>query len=170
MRTRLKFLFAILAFSIATYPRSHSEDHWESYQPRTLKSIVDAHNLSELEQVKGVPTKKNAMYISADSLPSRTPLIYLGQFRPLPAKSAVLLTAWRKTLGGQAPPPDVFSTEIHFKEGADEYWIAVQQPLVPDVRKELKTGQEIDGYIIVIGAIKMGRSWEWLFAMNRFDS
>lgn len=115
MKTCLTFLVSILAFSVATCLSSQSEADWERYQPRALKSIVDAHDLRGLEHLKGVSARKNAMYVSADSFPSQTKLIYLGQSRPLPAKKTVLLNAWRKMLGEQAPPPQEFSTEVHFK-------------------------------------------------------
>jgi hypothetical protein len=173
MRRRLFSLICIFAFSTATSPCSQSQDQWDRYQPRTLKSIVDKHNLKELDSLKGVDPKKNAIFLTADEFPSQTKLVSTGEFRPLPAKKMVLLKEWRmmwKDRPLQAPPPDTYKTEVQFKEGTEEFWIAVQQPLLDNNPSELRKGEAINGYVVVIGAVRVGRRWEWLFAMNRFDS
>jgi hypothetical protein len=71
----------------------------------------------------------------------------------------------------QATTLEMFPTEVLFREGADEHWIAVQKPLLAALRKEVKNGQSLDGYVIFMGTIKkVGEQREWLFAMNEFDA
>ena len=75
----------------------------------------------------------------------------------------MLLGYWRKMFKEEPPPADVF------REGDKEHWIAIQKPSVDDLEKDVHSGQTIKGYVIWIGAIKPGKQWEWLFAMNGFD-
>ena len=163
---RLTVLMCVFAFVAATCAWSQSSDHWEDYEPRTLQSIIAMH----VDDVKDLDSKEKVVLLTGDSFRSRVRLIYLGDSRPLSAKRSKLLDFWRKMLKDQAPPADVFSTEVLFKEGADEHWIVVQKPLLDALPKEVKRGQPVNAYVIWIGAIKVGKQWEWLFAMNEFDA
>jgi hypothetical protein len=82
----------------------------------------------------------------------------------LPAKKMLLLEEWRMMWKGRPleAPPDTFETEAQFKEGTEEYWNAVQQPLLDNNPSELRKGEVMNGYVVVIGAFRVGRRWEWL--------
>jgi hypothetical protein len=110
------------------------------------------------------------MFVSGDSFPSQIRLVYLEKSRPLPANKKILLDAWRKMLGDNAPTSGVFATEVLFREGTQTHWIAVQKPLLDSLHKEVKNGQTVNAYVIWIGAIRVTRPWEWLFAMNEFEA
>jgi hypothetical protein len=159
------FLVCALASSTATYAQSQAEGHWEAYEPRTLQWITDTHR----EEIKQLNSKKKAVLLTEDSFPSKVTLVYSGESRPLPVEDGVLLDFWRKMMKDQAPLADEFATEVLFKEGTAERWIVVQKPLLDPPSKEVKNGRTVNGYISGIGAIKVGKQWEWLFAMNGFD-
>jgi hypothetical protein len=165
MKVRSVFLFCVLASSAVTYAQHQSEGHWEDYAPRTLQWIVDTHR----EESKRLDSKKKAVLLTGDSFQSRVSLVYSGESRPLPVEDAVLLDFWRKMLKEQAPLAEEFATEVLFKEGSTERWIVVQKPLLDPLSKEVRSGQTVTGYVIWVGAIKAGKRWEWLFAMNGFD-
>jgi hypothetical protein len=155
-------IFALLAGASAW---NQSEDHLEGYKCRTLQSIIDMHR----GDIRSLNSKKKAMLLTGDSFPSQVALIYLGQSRAIPAPKDVLVDYWRKMFKEDAPPPDAFTTEALFKEGDKEHWIAIQKSLVDVLAKEVKKGQTLKAYVIWVGAIKAGKQWEWLFAMNGFD-
>lgn len=165
MDVRRIFLICGLASLMATQALAQGEGHWEAYKPRTLQWIIDTHR----EEINELNSKKKAVFLTGDSFPSQVRLVYLGKLRPLPVEDGVLLDSWRKMLKEQAPSEDEFSTEVLFKEGAAERWIVVQKPLLDPLSVEVKNGQTVSGYVIWIGAIKVGKQWKWLFAMNRFD-
>jgi hypothetical protein len=142
------------------------EDHWEDYQPRTLQSIVDMHRqwIEDLDR----NSKKKAMLLTGNNFPSLVNLVYLAKSRSLPPNRKILLDAWRRSMSEKAPPPDVFLTEVLFREGTRERWIVVQQPLLDALSKEAKDGQTLTVYVIWVGAIRVSKQWDWLFAMNEF--
>jgi hypothetical protein len=144
------------------------QSSWEDYERRTLQSIIDMHR----EGLRELGKHKDPSLISAKSFPSQIKLGYTGKSRPLAGKRRELVDTWQKTLKGSVPPNlvELFGTEMLFKEGQKEHWILVQKPLVSFLAKEVKPGQIIDTYIIWMGAIKDGDEWEWLFAMNEFDT
>jgi hypothetical protein len=167
---KLRFIFLIFAFAptFTTAP-GQSEDHWEDYQPRTLQSIIDLHRDNILELDSKNDSKKKVL-LTGESFPSQTRIIYLAESRPLPPQKKMVLNLWRKMLKDQAPAAGEFATEVLFKEGTVEHWVAVRQPLLDPLSKEEKKGDSVDAYIIWVGAIKVGTRWEWLFAMNAFQA
>jgi hypothetical protein len=166
MRARLRHL-ALLAPVIAiTSIVAPTEDQWEKYQRRTLQSIIDSHH----DDIERLNSDKKALLLTGDSFPSQTELIYLGESRPLPHVQSVLFDFWRKMHKDQAPAPDEFPSEMLFREGTERRWIAVQKPLIEPLTKEVQKGQQLNAYVIWIGATMKGENWEWLFAMNRFQA
>jgi hypothetical protein len=159
------FLVCALVSSAATYAQRQSEGHWEAYEPRTLQWIIETHR----NDIKQLNSKKKAVLLTGNSFQSQVTLVYSGKSRPLPVEDGVLLDFWRKMLKEQAPSAEEFATEVLFKEGTAERWIVVQRPLLDPLSKEVKNGQTVNGYVIWIGAIKVGKEWDWLFAMNGFD-
>ena len=158
----------LVSWSQSNDAHPEEENHWDEYQPRTLQSIIDMHRQS-IEDLDRNSTKK-AMLLTGDNFPSLASLIYLGKSRPLPANRKTLLDAWRRSMKENAPPPDVFLTEVLFREGKHEHWIVVQKPLLDALSKEAKDGQTLTVYVIWVGAIRVNRQWDWLFAMNEFDA
>jgi hypothetical protein len=164
MTARLRLLASLVALVVITCTFAPSEDHWEKYQRRTLRSVVDSHH----DDIERLNSDKKAMLLTGDSFPSQTELLYLGESRPLPDKQSLLFEFWRKMFKDQAPTPEEFSSEMLFQEGTERRWIAVQKPLIDPLTKEVQKGQRLNAYVIWIGAIKDGEDWEWLFAMNGF--
>jgi hypothetical protein len=165
MKVRSIFLICVLASPAATYAQRQSESHWAAYQPRTLQWIIDMHH----EEIKQLNSKKKAVLLTGNSFQSQVRLVYSGESRPLSVEEGVLLDSWRKMLKDQAPSAEEFATAVLFKEGTTERWIVVQKPLLEPLSREVKNGQTVNGYVIWIGAIKVGKQWKWLFAMNGFD-
>src|SRR5208337_1742973 len=168
MKTRSLSLACISAFAVAMYAWGQSEDPWEKYKPRTLRSIMEmSPDLPE-----GNPdSTKIEFYICADPFPSKIKLVYLAKSRPLSADKKQLITYWLRSKSLPATKVDLFLTEVLFREGTDEHWIAVQKPLLAALPKEVKKGQSFDGYVVFMGTIKkVGGQREWLFAMNEFDA
>jgi hypothetical protein len=152
-------LFAL--YPVCCLPQQGDQSKWDKYQPRTIQSIIDAHNeyLADTD-----------IFLSAESFPSRVTLIFLGKTRPLQDNHAKLVEYWKKMLRINDDLVNVFGTEMLFREGDKELWIAVQKPLLDPLPKEVAVGKPFTAYIIWMGAIKDRSHWEWLFAMNEFDA
>jgi hypothetical protein len=164
----LIFLAGLVTISSA---QTAEKSSWDAYEPRTLQSIIDAHkdSVADLDNSSPGPNK---MLLSGDSFPSKVCLVYLGKSRSIAGKRKELLESWKKMLKEQVPENlvEMFSTEMLFREGDREFWIAVQKPLLEPLSKEVKVGGPMNGYVIWMGAIRANDHWEWLFAMNEFDT
>ena len=168
MKTRSLSLACISAFAVAMYSWGQSEDPWKKYEPRTLRSIMEMFPDPPEELLDST---KNQVILPGVSLTSKVKLVYLAKSRPLPANKKELMTSWMRSVGLPASKVDLFLTEVLFREGTEEHWIAVQKPLLAALPKEVKKGQSFDGYVVFMGTIKkVGGQREWLFAMNEFDA
>jgi hypothetical protein len=168
MKTRSLSLVCIFASAVAIYAWGQSEGHWENYKRRTLQSIIE---MFPDEHEEFLDSSKNQVLLPGETFPSKVKLAYLAKSRPLPANKKELLTLWTTSKGRPATTVDLFPTEVLFREGTDEHWIAVQKPLLATLPREVKRGQSFDSYVIFIGTIKkVGEQREWLFAMNEFDA
>jgi hypothetical protein len=170
MKRTTFFLSLLFVLPACSFPQQESQSSWNAYQPRTLQSIIDAHQagLAEFDSTVSDPGK--AVFLTADSFPSRGNLVFLGKSRPLSEKRSLLVGYWQKMMGIKDDLPIAFGTEMEFKEGDREIWIAVQKPLLIGLIKEIQIGKPLTGYVMWMGAIKSADHWEWLFAMNEFDS
>lgn len=164
MSGRVRLFTGILILFVAIDSSARS---WDEYRPRTLKSVIDLHasNVAELKEEK-------ALLLTGDNFPSKVTLKYLGKSRPLTGKRKELVEAERKSLRDTLPANlvEMFGTEMLFREGDGEYWIAVQKPLLQYLPKEVRVGDSFTAYVIWLGAIKSAGKWEWVFAMNEFDA
>ncbi len=168
MKTCSLSLACISVFAVAMYAWGQSVDPWEKYERRTLQSIIEM--FPDRPEKFPDPTK-NQIVLPGISLTSKVKLVYLAKSRPLSDNRKELMTYWIKSVGLPATKVDLFLTEVLFREGTDEHWIAVQKPLLTALPKEVKKGQSFDGYVVFMGTIKkVGGQREWLFAMNEFDA
>lgn len=90
----------------------------------------------------------------------------------MPPSKKLVLETWKKSFLADDPADinEAFPIEMLFREGKDEYWIAVQKPLVQPIRKEVQKAQEVKVYMILMGAIEVDGHWDWLFAINEFET
>jgi hypothetical protein len=170
MKRTMLFLLLLALPAASSLSQQGDQSKWDKYQPRTIRSVMDANqaSLAEFDSDTGDNNKK--MVLSANSFPSRVTLIFTGKSRPLQGKRVELLENWKKMLKITDDLAGVFSTEMLFRESDKEYWIAVQKPLLDPLPKEVFIGKPFTAYIVWMGAIKDGDHWEWLFAMNEFDT
>ena len=60
---------------------------------------------------------------------------------------------------------DAFKREVKVREGGVDYWLPVQEVLVPAMTSELRQGEEIELFVIYVGQVD-GRH---LFLVNAFE-
>jgi hypothetical protein len=169
MKRTMLFLVLLVFLPIGCFPQQGDQNRCDLYKPRTLQSIIDAHQEAVKELESDPSGYRNRILLSSDSFQSTVTLVFLGKSRPLQGKRAELLEYWKKMLKRSDDLVSIFGTEMLFREGKKEYWIAVQRPLLDPLPKEVAVGKPFTAYIIWMGAIQDGNCWEWLFAMNEFD-
>lgn len=78
--------------------------------------------------------------------------LYFAEFRDLPDDSRRLIVAWAESMN-LPRVPQVFQREMKISEAGIEYWVPVQEVLVPFLKAELRPGEEIELFMIYIGQV-----------------
>jgi len=93
-------------------------------------------------------------------------LEWSGKRRAIDPGAKGFFALWLKMCGLPAGHADLFQEELCFKEGAAEYWLPVQAPLVKDMVSDLKPGAKIRAYIVWLGSVGNERFY---FIVNGYD-
>jgi len=120
------------------------------YRPRMMKELI-----------RDYPSR-TGLVITRD-VPIRSKVTYTAEFRDLPDDNRRLIAGWAESVNVPGVP-QAFQRELKVTEAGIEYWVAVQEVLVPSMKAELQPWEEIELFIIYIGQVD-GRH---LFLVNEF--
>jgi hypothetical protein len=121
------------------------------YQSSTLAAIV------------GQDPGRPGISLNPD-LPFRVRVTYTGRFRSLAQDTRRLIEAWSAAMTG-ADVAGAFRRELNVEQPGRQYWLAVQEVLVPQMAGELRAGEAIDLFVIYIGQVDARH----ILLINAFD-
>jgi len=156
--TRWRYLFCLTTMLASGFVRETggAEFNYDSYRPYSLAQAIADH-----------PHQEQADWVvEAGDFKYRVRVIYTGQQRGITANVKQLLKHWAKTLGQDPKIPDLFGHEILVREGISQYWLPIQEPPLSFLVKEVRPGDTVELYVVLIGTAKT----EWVFAVNEFQS
>lgn len=127
------------------------ENTWDRYTPNTLANLI------ELTGEHLVTDLYPALYIEASpeyQYPSQVEVIYTGEFREIDPAKQFLIETWGGTISPEVGESikGAFRQEVLVIESDVEYWIPVQEVLVPYLEDELEPGDEALIFIQWVGA------------------
>jgi hypothetical protein len=93
---------------------------------------------------------------------------FADKSRPISPARLNLIKSWQGTLGIDAKILTLLENEFLFKECDKEYWIPVQKQVAAYFPKELKKGDRITLYLMVVGGVKSNNGLEGVFLTNEF--
>ena len=136
----------------------------EDYKPRTLKEV-----LAEGPGAESRGDKAETMIVRGDILPSRVRVKYAGRARPFPQHKREVLRQWARLYAGVPEGyTEPYETELLFVEDGTEHWLAVRKAALPRFERELQRGEEVDLYLIRVGAAKASGGWESVLLIESF--
>ncbi len=157
----LSLALALLIFTVCASAQQQSKDIWARYTPSTLARIVKAHPGTVAGSGKGAGT---------DLEPVRARVTYTGTSRPIAISKQRLISAYMET-NGTPQFANKFPTEWLFIENGVEFWLPVQDVLIPYFGKELHKGDSVELFVELIGITQPehdGRRMH-VFVVNEFN-
>ncbi len=160
-RNLVVLMLALLLFTPYVTAQEKPEDVWARYTPGTLARVVKAHPGTSAARSKGVGT---------DWEPVRARVIYTGTSRPIATGKQRLISASMAT-NGTPQFANRFPTEWLFIENGVEFWLPVQDVLIPYFSKELHKGDSVELFVELIGITQPGRDGRRIhvFVVNEFN-
>jgi hypothetical protein len=166
----LKFVgcsFVLLITAFASGAHAQDTFPYDKYDPRTVAELVQAGAAS-------VALDKNTanvhMMLDAKPFYSAIRLKYMGTSRPVPAERKQVIRAYQDSMRPSVDIPSLIDNEYLFRECETEYWIPVQKQVAAYFPKELKPGDMITVYLMVIGGIKLSPKdpYQAVFLISEF--
>lgn len=157
----VRCIFTFLLFTVCVGAQRPKESTWARYKPGTLSSIVRAHSSPVGSRDKG---------IDLGSDPVRAQVTYTGKSRPTSAVKQSFIAFYMESLG-TLDFAEKFGTEMLFIEDDAEFWLPVQDVLVPYFRKELRQGESVTLLANWIGTTfpRRGESGLHIILVNEFE-
>jgi len=131
------------------------------YRPRMLRELStllpEAFRAALAE--RGVEGNKDMKQIVHGELfPSRVKAVYSGMQRPLLEDKRNVAIAWANQFAGMPEFYTVpYQTELLFKEGDENYWLAVRKQLLT---QDWKQGEALELCVIKLGNVRIGDQFE----------
>lgn len=135
---------------------AHAEFNFKRYRPYSLAQAIADHSHGE----------RADWVIEAGTFKYRVRVTYTGQHRAIKASVKDLISKWVKSLGRHPKLLTLFKHEILVREDGTEYWLPIQEQLLPHVARELRKGGSVDLYIMHVGSTKT----ELVFIVNEFQA
>jgi hypothetical protein len=120
---------------------------WSRYKVRTLKEIVHLAGVLHADH-----EEDGVMTGFEDELPSRARVNYMGKSRPVSASRRRAFSLVQESLAMRVDLPDLFQNELLFREVDREYWVAVQEPTRQHYAIELRQGDPVEIFVILLAA------------------
>lgn len=144
---------------------------WDRYQVRTLRTIKELTDPFIAESVAQYPS----IYLEFSDefqYPSRVRIVYTGQFREISATRQFAIARWAEVyLPDKADVyVPLFQHEVLVREGSEEFWMPVQEPLIPYMENELQVEGKATMLVVWMGAILSGPDEvERIYLVNEFS-
>lgn len=167
---RLTPLVFLLLFQLAVTSSALAQGFpYHLYETRTLGELIDL-NVAAIQVPKDDRSKQ--IMISANPFYSAIRFEYGGQSRIVSKDRLSLFKLWGVSMGIRSDrgvdPMEMIEKEYLFRECGKDYWIPVQKPAARDLPSELKSGDMITLYLMMVGGTESNGKWDWMFFTNSF--
>jgi hypothetical protein len=142
------------------------------YQPRTLKEIAarETETRSPAADDEEGSRADEKVIVNGDLRPSRVRATYAGRSRPLPQHKKDVLHRWAQLYAGAPTHYTVpYQNELLFKADGVKYWLAFKKDSVAQFKKEIKSWEAVDLFLIRLGGAVDGDAWEPLLLIEGFE-
>lgn len=171
MRRYFPLVFLLLLHITVTSSARAQGFPYHLYDTRTLGELVEL-NIVESQKLRDIKTPQ--VMISANPFYSSIRLEYGGQSRMVPKERLGLFRLWAESMRIKTDrgvdPMEMIEKEYLFRECGKEYWIPVQKPAARDLPLNLKSGDKITLYLMMVGGNESKGKWDWMFFTNSFKA
>lgn len=157
----IRLTLTLLLLTPCAIAQQSSEDTWARYRPGKLSSTIQAHSTRAGSSDKGVDLGSDAV---------RARVTYTGRSRPTSATKRRFIAFYMESVG--APEfSKRFMTEMLFIEDGVQFWLPVQDVLLPHLRREMRKGESVILFANWIGVTYPERAVSGLhvFLVNEFE-
>jgi hypothetical protein len=159
MKPRSQLALLVLGLGIGTFTQATGFDV-AAYRRATIPQILEKHKTAECRR-----TKPRESIYSIYGHKYRIVTHFSRELRPLGAETREFLAHYGKSVRWNSDVVEMYQNEFLVQEQGKDYWVPVQEHLIPAMGKELKQGQRFELYLVLVGSIDN----RCLFIATEFD-
>ncbi len=125
---------------------------YDAYTSSVLSDVAKDYDRIIDEDWAKVPSGKDFVLIEARPAPIKVKLVFCNEVRPLTKEHRQIVQGWLTSKGAATVYKDLFQKEIRVREDQIDYWLPIQDQLIPYLRKEIQTNEMAEFYITYFGA------------------
>jgi hypothetical protein len=162
-------LLVILATLAWPARATNAQSTWDRYKPGTLSSVMRENEATIREAISQVPNpdKRPSEHFVGDQ-PTLATVIFKGGARPIDSIRSRLISAWGLTHMRDSSIAADFHREYLFQEGDKLLWLPVQDRVASFFAKELRPGQQVKLYVMLLAGYYDKDRITWAFIVNEF--
>jgi hypothetical protein len=156
-----KLIVSALVIFISLSVAAAADFDFAAYKSATLDDITTRHINKECKS-----NELQESTYSAYAFKYKVIATFSRKLRPLSEDTKKFLNNYAKALPSSRNLMETYKNEFLVQDNGKEYWIPVQEPLIPAMGQELKEGQRFELYLAVIG----GTSNRCVFIATEFNA
>ena len=152
---------------------THAQSSWDRYKPGTLGAAIrdsDSTIRSAITENRqtGTIDDRPSQHFMGDYYSILATVTYRGESRPIDSVRRRLIAEWGLTYVHDSSVVSDFPREYLFQEGEQLLWLPVQDRVASFFPKELKPGQRVSIYAMLLGGYYDKGRITWAFIVNEF--
>lgn len=168
-RTISRAIIVALLFALPIRA-SLGQSTWDRYQPGTLTGLTNAADSVVRQSLIEVPDKGPTEHFFGDKRAILATVIYKGDSRPTNPIRHQLIARWGMSILRDSSVAADFDREYLFQEGDKLFWLPVQDPVATFFPKELRPGQPVSLFVMLIAAYSKDDVITWATIVNEFKA
>ena len=153
-----------------------SQSSWDRYQPGSLSSVireVDSEIRAAIRETDSAmriapKDRRPSEHFLSEQYPTLATVIYTGKSRPIDPIRLDLIAAWGRSYRRDSTMAADFHREYLFQEGTQLLWLPVQDTVASFFPRELRPGQAVKLYVMLLGGYYADEKFTWAFIVNEF--
>jgi hypothetical protein len=168
----------LMLLSALSAGKSFGQSSWDRYKPGTLAAVMregDSTIRAALRETDSVTRgtsgdKKPSEHFLGYDYPTLATVVYKGDSRQVDPIRRGLIAAWGLTYRRDSSIVADFNREYLFQEGDKLLWLPVQDRVASFFPKELRPGQRVRLYTMLLGGYYADGGITWAFIVNEFKA
>jgi hypothetical protein len=157
----MKEISFILLIALLACSAQAQDFDFASYRPSSIPNIIKEHEPTFFRNGKVLDA-----YFSTQIFKYRINTAFTRELREIRPDKLKFIQKWAKALGQSPEIVELYKYEFLVKQAGRDFWIPVQDRLLPSMGNELKVGQQFKLYIVLAGTVKD----QWVFLATEFEA
>ena len=156
----------ILVLLLALASGASAQSGWDRYQPGSMQAIIARESPVIEQDTLAAPR----FFVTAQTFPRYSTVIFLGKVRPIAADHRQILTMWARSVRMDTTRVLEYEEEWLVREDTLQLWLPVQAATASSMRGVVKSGDSLTVWVQWFGGVRRNNRTSWVFPVMRTQS